>query len=317
MKNKNQEARSQKSEGRTTRYHRTMLCRSKLNKFFWLLSSGVCLLFSAGCEPMFDEPAEYESFRESRPLGNVKEMSLDLDYGVGKLEIGKTQPGELFTLELEYDRRRYVPKFDFDESGGRASLDFELDRTRPGFFGDSDGDNELTLKLNDATPLEIDLSVGVAESHLDFSDLDITRMRLRGGVSRTEVSFDRLASRAMSLMEVESGVGDFTVRGLGNARVEQLELKGGVGRTVLDFTGDWGDWSTRTSVTVGVGHVRLVIPREVPVEIRAEGSFLSNISAPSFERDRNRYTHNLSGGAEPKIEIRVKSGVGSVTVELV
>src|SRR5207244_6930258 len=56
--------------------------------------------------------------------------------------------------------------------------------------------------------------------------------------------------------DVESGVGNLTIRGLGNARVERLRVNGGVGRTELDFTGDLKNTSPDTEINVGVGQVR-------------------------------------------------------------
>ena len=68
-------------------------------------------------------------------------------------------------------------------------------------------------------------------------------------------------------------------------------------------------------IKVGVGAVRLTLPRDANVEIEAEGSFLSNISAPSFQRDGRNYTHRGEGGAT--IRIRVQSGIGGVEVDLI
>jgi hypothetical protein len=114
---------------------------------------------------------------------------------------------------------------------------------------------------------------------------------------------------------VESGVGELIIHGLGHARVGQIDLKGGVGHTELDFTGDLGMARTDATIKVGVGEIRLTIPRDADVEIEAEGSFLSNISAPSFDHQGRNYTHHGNGGA--KIHIKVQSGVGGVEVELI
>ena len=60
-----------------------------------------------------------------------------------------------------------------------------------------------------------------------------------------------------------------------------------------------GGSNTDATIKVGVGAVRLTVPRYADVEIEAEGSFLSNISAPSFEHNGGNYTHRGEGG--PKI----------------
>src|SRR5262249_30204550 len=156
---------------------------------------------------------------------------------------------------------------------------------RPGFNPGRGKDNDLTVRLTDKVPLDLNLTAGVSESRLDMGGLKIRRMRLRGGVGKTEVTFDKPSGQTMNSLDVESGVGELVIHGLGNAQVERLDLKGGVGHTEVDFTGDLGSSRTNATVTVGVGAVRLRIPRDADVEIEAQGSFLSNISAPSFDRN--------------------------------
>jgi hypothetical protein len=148
-----------------------------------------------------------------------------------------------------------------------------------------------------------------------MTNLKVRRMRLRGGVGKTEVTFDKPSGQAMNSLDVESGVGELIIHGLGNAQVEHVDLKGGVGHTELDFTGDVANASMEAQVEVGVGAVRITLPRDADVEVEAEGSFLSNISAPSFEKNGRTYTHR--GGGNGKIRIRVQSGIGGVELELI
>src|SRR5262249_26606833 len=152
-------------------------------------------------------------------------------------------------------------------------------------------------KLTDQVPIDLDLSSGVSESRLDMTGIKLRKMRLRGGVGKTDVTFDKPSGQAMSSLDVESGVGEIVIHGLGNAQVDQVDFKGGVGHAELDFTGDLGSSRTEARVKVGIGEVRLTIPRDADIEIEAEGSFLSNISAPSFEHNGRNYTHHGGGGA--------------------
>ena len=258
-------------------------------------------------------PADIQVLRESRPIADAKELAVDLKYDVGRLEIIRAQGDDLFSLDLQYDRNRYEPKFTFD-AGDRSSMRLDVDSQR-GFGSGQGHDNDLTLRLTDKVPLDLNLTAGVSESRLEMAGMKVRRLRLRGGVGKTEVTFDQPSGQVMNSLDVESGVGELIIHGLGNARVEQVDLKGGVGHTELDFTGDLGASQTEARIKVGVGAVRLTIPRDADVAIEAEGSFLSNISAPSFERDGRNYTHHGDGGA--KIRIRVQSGVGGVEVELI
>jgi predicted small secreted protein len=278
------------------------------------LAALVCILVPllTACDTV-EGPADIQMLRESRPIGNAKELAVDLKYDVGQLEIMKTSDDNLFSFDLQYDRRRYEPRFSFNEDD-HSSMRLEVESQR-GFGSPHGRDNDLTLRLTDKVPLDLNLASGVSESRLELSGLKVRRMRLRGGVGKTEVTFEKPSGQVMNSLDVESGVGELIIHGLGNAQVEQIDLKGGVGHTELDFTGDLGTSRMDARIKVGVGAVRLTVPRDADVEIEAEGSFLSNISAPSFDRDGHIYRHHGDGGA--KIRIQVQSGVGGVEVELI
>ena len=264
---------------------------------------------------MIDTRVEFETFRQSQALDDFTELDIDLNYSVGTLEVVQGSEEDLYSLDLEFDRLHFDPVLDFDDSGTRASLRFEMESIGRGISGDQ-FDNELVLRLNNTVFLDIRVSTGVSESHLDLTDLKVRNLRVSGGVGLTEVLFERPSGVEMGELDLDNGVGDVTIRGIGNARVRDLQVAGGVGRTQLDFSGDWGDRSTRAEISVGIGRVELLIPRELAVEIQSDDSFLSHISAPSFERDGNRYTRNVSATEDAQVIIRIKSGVGGVTVDL-
>jgi len=274
----------------------------------------LCLgLAAAGCDNMNTEPPDMQSMHEMRPLGETKELNVDLKYAVGSLEISKIADENLFSIDLQYDRRRYNPQFRFEE-GDHASVHLDMNG-QGGIGGKGARENELTVRLTDKVPLSLNVTTGVAESHLEMSSLQVRRLHLRGGVGQTEVTFDKEAAVPLESLDVESGVGELTVQGLGNTHVEHVDLKGGVGETKLDFTGELGMTRCDATVKVGVGSIKLIIPRDADVDIDAEGSFLSNISAPSFEHNGHSYTHRGDGGA--RIHIRVESGIGGVEVQLI
>lgn len=279
-----------------------------------IVSTGLlllCLLLQASCHAIVG-PADVQILRESRPVAEAKELVVDLNYDVGKLEILRAAE-DLFSFDLQYDRNRYDPRFSFD-SGDRSAMRLDLN-SRGGLGGSGGRDNDLTLRLTDKLPLDLNLNAGVSESRLEMTGIKVRRMRLRGGVGKTEVMFDRPSGQVMNSLDVENGVGELIIHGLGNAQVQRLDFKGGVGHAELDFTGDLGAVVTEAKIKVGVGAVRLTLPRDADVEIEAEGSFLSNISAPSFEKNGRNYTHRGNGGA--KIRIEVESGIGAVEIELI
>lgn len=278
----------------------------------------ILALASAACvvdDP--SEPADMTSLRESRPLGAAKALRVDLRYGVGSFELSKGQTDELFALDLEYDRQHGEPRISV-VGDSDPTLRFDLTENRRIRIGRSLRDRgELALKLNDSIPLDLDLTTGVSESRLDMTDLKVRNLRLRGGVGRTEVSFDSPSTTPLDRIEVEAGVGEFSLRGLGYSRFRHLEIKGGVGKTSLDFTGGSPESFGEAEISVGVGSVHLLVPRDVPVEIEGSGSFLSNVNAPGFSREGNRYTHAVDAGGRARLLIRVRTGLGAISVDLI
>lgn len=280
-----------------------------------VIAAALCLSgMGCGCVTMSSEPPDMQTMHESRPAGTAKALDLDLKYDVGNLEIAKTADSNLFSFDLQYDRRRYDPAFRF-EDGERASMRLALNGRHDLGGRTGHNDNDLSIHLSDQLPMNLDLTTGVSESRLELTSLQIQRLHLRGGVGKTEVTFDKAIPAPMHSLDVESGVGELIIHGLGNTRVEQVDLKGGIGRTELDFTGAAGMATIDATVKVGVGAVRLTIPRDADVDLEGRGGFLSNISAPSFDRQGHTYTHRGGGGSH--LHIRVESGIGSVEVELI
>src|SRR5206468_2471929 len=166
---------------------------------------GALVNLTAGCDSLIDEPPDYQVMSESRPVGMTKEMAITLEYDIGTLEITKASGSDLFSFDLEYDRHRTTPKFDF-EAGDRASMTLKVETRNS--FSPNRRDTELSLRLNETVPLDLDLSTGVSESHLDMTGLLVRSMRLRGGVGKTDVSFDKQLPEPVKSVEVESGVGE-------------------------------------------------------------------------------------------------------------
>ena len=194
-----------------------------------LVTLGVLLLpalILAGCDELLDGPAEFVTFEQSQPLADFETLEVDLEFDVGTLEIGKASSDDLYSIELEYDRLHFDPDVDFDDSGTRATLNFDLDATGGAILGDRMR-NDLVVLFNEDVAIDLEISTGVSEAALDLTDLKIRSMELDGGVGRSEIFFDEVNGEEMRLMDINSGVGDLTIRGLGNARVNEFPTRRG------------------------------------------------------------------------------------------
>src|SRR5215471_12881296 len=78
-------------------------------------------------------PPDMQTMKESRPLGNAKELSVRLNYDIGALEGRSSHESDLFSFNLDYDARRVFPRFNFDE-GERATVTLSAN-SHGGFHG--------------------------------------------------------------------------------------------------------------------------------------------------------------------------------------
>src|SRR5262245_18700188 len=213
-----------------------------------ILTTALPLLLGACNE--ISGPPDIQSLHEARPVSDAKELNVDVKYDIGELEISKASDDNLFSVDLQYDRRRSEPRFSFND-GERSSMRLDMDSHGAGFGSRSSHENDLNLRLTDKVPIDLELTTGVSESRLEMGGLRLRRLKIRGGVGKTEVTFDKASGEVMSALEVESGVGELIIHGLGNAQVQRVDLKGGVGHTELDFTGESAEVQTDARIKVG------------------------------------------------------------------
>jgi hypothetical protein len=116
----------------------------------------------------------------------------------------------------------------------------------------------------------------------------------------------------MERLELKAGAARFVASGLGNARFEELDFKGGVGEVDLDFGGEWSS-SASANLEMGLGSLKLVVPEELGVRITKRG-FLADLDAPGFERVDGGWQSPNWATAEHRFEVRIRAALGSIEV---
>src|SRR5690606_12003734 len=100
-------------------------------------------------------------------------------------------------------------------------------------------------------PLELDVRFGAGQAEIELGGISLERLHLGTGASETTVRFSSPNPIEADRVLIEAGAAELEVYGLGNARAERVEFKGGVGATTLDFGGAGGD--TEVQIEMGVG----------------------------------------------------------------
>lgn len=241
-------------------------------------------------------------------------LSAEIEFAAGVLKVRPGPPGSLYRMELSYDPERFAPLSQSDSNGthirlgvkssGQAGISVGLRNERP-----QDG----VVELNPRSVLVLDLSLGAAQADLDLGGLKVAQATLETGASQTTLRFSSPNTVHCDRLAVSVGAAQFSAFQLGNSDCGDIRVEGGVGGVLVDLTGAWKRDAT-VSLSVTLGDISLVLPREVGVELTLD-RFLSNFNPEGFVREGRSYRSRNYATAQRKLTLSLTSTVGGVKVE--
>jgi hypothetical protein len=156
-----------------------------------------------------------------------------------------------------------APSIDYTVENGTGNL--TINQQSSNHFM-SNSDNIWKLKLDNETPIDLEIDMGAGKGDLNLSKLDLTRLELNIGAGQANV--DLTGERAKDLeAEIHGGVGEAIVRLPKNVGVI-ANVHGGLGSVdVRGLKEDAGEYvnavygkapqTLRLTVQGGIGHIRL------------------------------------------------------------
>lgn len=257
------------------------------------------------------EAQTWRTMTSARQAWDREPVDVQVQYGAGTLNVGPADRQMLYTMEIRYDEEVFSPVAEYDAERRRLRLGVRGGEGRRR-MNVRDGAT-ATIGLGRDVPLDLNLEFGAGRADIQLGGVAIRRLSLSTGASETTVGFGEPNPQSAERLQIEAGAADLRVTGLGNARAERIEFKGGVGATLLDFGGSW-DRSTSASVQMGVGSVTLRLPRSVGVRVD-RNSFLTSFSAPGLERQGNSYVSANWDSAAHQLTIHISAALGSIDIQ--
>lgn len=160
-------------------------------------------------------------------LQGAKKAEVDINMGVGELEV-KESMDKMMSGEFVYTIPEWKPEVEYNVNGEEGNLKV----TQPSGMKTNIGKNEYrwNLGLNKEIPLNIDIKLGVGESNIDLSKLNINNL------------------------DIKTGVGETTVNLAGNYKNDvNVNVKGGVGEVEIYLPKDIG---VKVEVKKGLGEIK-------------------------------------------------------------
>jgi len=267
----------------------------------------IILLTSLACSFNVDVPkvsTENEQvFTINQPIPDDRETSeLEIAMGAGRLNISGGSE-EWVSGEINYNVSLWDPEIYSKANGIKISQETKSQIGIP----DNKVVNDWNIRLGDH-PTDLEINAGAYQGDLDFSGVPLTRLSISDGASQGKVRFDSLNPVEMSSLHYATGASQVDLIGLANANVENIYFDAGPGSYTLDFSGDLQK-DTKVEINYGLGDLKIIIPKGVPVLIIVEGG-LNNVEL--------RGTWNVLGneysldGSGPQLTFDITLGLGNL-----
>jgi len=257
-----------------------------------------------------------EVIKKEIPVTKEKSLEVNMEMGLANLEIFAGEPSTLIFARVEYNPEKINPIIDYRE-GSKGILDIESHKKHRTKIEDFDkGENDWQLAFSNRIPIAINLELGLGEGDLNLSDLQIDGLSIDAGLSELMIAFNSPNKERIRKFSVESGLGEFTAKGLLNANIDEFKFSGGLGESTLCFTGDMQN-STNAKIEVGLGSVKIFIKDGLPVKVYYQKSFLSSLDLQYFRKieDNVYISRNWDDDAVKKLIIDLEIGLGAVTID--
>ena len=223
-----------------------------------------------------------------QPLDGAEFAEIKIDSSVGALSVDSLSGDENLIEGKIYSVEREVIRQDYEKNGDDISyyLGSDWKTGMPTSFSGYEKERlSWDLNLTKEIPLDLDISLGVGESDVDLSELEITNLDLSIGVGQTKV---------------ELAAGEY-----------QADVDGGVGQTIVTLP---DEGQIKLNVDGGVGEIVIYIPEGMEAKIYVDRG-IAGLSTPSgYIQDEDSYTSPNYDDADDYIILNLDQGIGNISI---
>lgn len=187
------------------------------------LASATVLASLAGCHISMDmdDQAPVKTETKTVDRGKAEFVRVVINMGAGELNV---KGGAVKLLEAEF-RSAHPPEVTYDAKSARGLLEIRVPKKSG--WSSKGGDNTWNLKLDNQTPIDLEVHLGAGETSLDLSGIALRSLQVHMGVGELKLNLDGDYKRDVDV-EVNGGVGRAEIR-LPRKMGAQVDAKGGLG----------------------------------------------------------------------------------------
>lgn len=261
-----------------------------------------------------DDDKGNEEYRKTFKMHTDADARLRLDIDAGEVRISPSTSGDEIRVWLDYTKDQFTHTITHDDRNNE--LDINLDKK--GWF-DHDSDHttaKLELELPTNVKMRIYSRIKAGEIDMQLGGLQIVEFALKTWAGEVDVDFDEPNKSEMRLLEINTKVGESSLRNLGNARFVNADIDGGIGEMTIDFRGAMIKGAT-ADVDLDIGETVIILPDNGGTKLSiSKFPFLSqvNMSFRLEKEGRYYYTKNYEQAAQT-FDLRLNTGIGELRIE--
>jgi hypothetical protein len=166
--------------------------------------------------------------------------------------------------------------------------------------------------LGNKRPFALTIETGASDFDLDLGGIPLSRLMVRQGAGKFELSFPKPNPEPMELLEISSGAAAIELEKLANANLSAMRLSGGAAGYELDFGGVLFR-DAEVSIETGISGVVVSVPASTAARVTAETTLGSvDVGDGFMKREGEFWTEAAPGGDGPVLSIRAGVRLGSL-----
>jgi len=278
-------------------------------------STSISLAIAAVLLPAAAGAQQWRTIESARQLTSTDAATVRVSFAGGKFELSPLPGKLLYQMQLHYDEQVADAVHEFD--AGSHELTLGMSHANMGWRAlramKNDDAGRMTLGLNPAVPMDLDLELGGAQAEVELGGMRIKNLHLKIGLAGSRVNFESPNLTEMEALNLDVGLGGVDFENLGNANVAEIHISGGMDGINLDF-GDRVMRDVKIDADVAFGGLKIQLPSSVGVTVQSETK-LGSFKAPGFTRVNGAWFTPNWNQASTHVTIVANTVLGGLEVD--
>ena len=278
-------------------------------------STSISLAIAAVLLPAAAGAQQWRTIESARQLTSTDAATVRVSFAGGKFELSPLPGKLLYQMQLHYDEQVADAVHEFDADSHELTLG--MSHANMGWRAlramKNDDAGRMTLGLNPAVPMDLDLELGGAQAEVELGGMRIKNLHLKIGLAGSRVNFESPNLTEMEALNLDVGLGGVDFENLGNANVAEIHISGGMDGINLDF-GDRVMRDVKIDADVAFGGLKIQLPSSVGVTVQSETK-LGSFKAPGFTRVNGAWFTPNWNQASTHVTIVANTVLGGLEVD--